>query len=559
MLARLSIVLTLLAVVLIAPFALRPSSDAGGLDAGDGERLVIITPHNESIQAEFSRAFALHMKTTEGRDVFVDWRQPGGTSEIAKFLKSEYTTRFENLWKKETGLPFTRNIREGFQDRKMGDALEQVIQQGYVDDLTGLHERTEEELAAIARALFLRSSIGVGIDLFFGGGAYDFSRQASIGTLVAKDDSGEFGPGALSAKRPGWFGDAIMPESVSGEPFRDEEFRWVGTVLSSFGIVYNEDVLERVGFERPLAQWDDLADPRFFGQIALADPTKSGSTTKAFEMLIQEQIQRLMAKGGLSEDEAVAAGWDTAMRMILKISANSRYFTDSAAKVPRDVALGDAAAGMCIDFYGRTFNEIYRSEDGGSHVQFVMPEGGTSIGADPIGLLRGAPSPDLAHKFIEFVLSPAGQKLWNYQVGATGGPQRYALRRPPIRRDFYNEENRPFQTDPEVNPYEIAESFTYHPEWTGSLFASIRFVIKAACIDPHEEQQAAWDRVRHEKPGSPGRMAFDDISLISYDRVMERIAPALGKKNKVIEISLAREISSAFRKHYESIVHGPES
>lgn len=561
MLIRLSIVLTLLAIVLIAPFALRPDSEEVGLEAGGGERLVIITPHNESIQAEFGRAFARHMKETEGRDVFLDWRQPGGTSEIAKFLKSEYTTRFENLWKKETGLPFSRKIRDGFQDRRMGEILTRVIQEGYVDDLTGsgpdsLDERTDEEIAAIARALFLRSTIGVGIDLFFGGGAYDFSRQASIGTLVSHDESGKLGPAALMEQHPEWFSDEIMPASVSGEPFRDKDLRWVGTVLSSFGIVYNEDVLKRLGFDEPVSQWDDLADPRLFGQVALADPTKSGSTTKAFEMLIQEQIQRLLANEGMSEPEAVSQGWDLAMRMILKISANSRYFTDSAAKVPRDVALGDAAAGMCIDFYGRTFNEIYRSDDGSSHVQFVMPQGGTSIGADPIGMLRGAPSPDLAHRFIEFVLSPEGQKLWNFQVGSPGGPQRYALRRPPIRRDFYQEENQSFQTDPEVNPYEIAEGFTYHPEWTGSLFASLRFVIKAACIDPHEEQQAAWESVRLSGKENAGWVAFEDVSLISYEAVKEKIAPALNQKNKVVEIQLAREISSAFRLHYEQIANG---
>ena len=63
MLLRLSIVGILLAAVLIAPFALRPDSEQGGLNLGKSvERLVIITPHNESIQSEFARAFSTHMK-----------------------------------------------------------------------------------------------------------------------------------------------------------------------------------------------------------------------------------------------------------------------------------------------------------------------------------------------------------------------------------------------------------------------------------------------------------------------------------------------------------------
>ncbi|MDF1656068.1 MAG: extracellular solute-binding protein [Verrucomicrobiales bacterium] len=554
MITRLSIVFALLGLILVAPFALRPDPEDGGLTRGDSERLVIITPHNESIQSEFARAFARHMKSEHNRDVFVDWRQPGGTSEIARFLKSEYSTRFETLWRLKTNLPFNASIRDAFDNRSFDDASENAIQQGWVRNLALLDPKNPDQLSATARALFLNSEIGVGIDLFFGGGAYDFTRQASSGNLVSMDTTERYGPAVLAKEEPTWFDD-VMPASVSGEPFRDPGFKWVGTVLSSFGIVYNTDVLNRLGFESGLKRWDDLADPRFVGQIALADPTKSGSTTKAFEMLIQEQIQRLIADG-MPEAEAVPKGWEAAMRLIIKISANARYFTDYAAKVPRDVALGDAGAGMSIDFYGRTFNELYQNEEGDSHVQFLMPKAGTSIGADPIGMLRGAPHPELAHHFIRFVLSPQGQRLWNFRVGEAGGPERYALRRPPIRRDFYTEENKTSMSDPEVNPYEIAEGFTYHDEWTGSLFASLRFIIKATCIDPHEEQRAAWEHLIKRGMPVEDLEVFEDVSLISYENATNRIAAVLKTKDKVAEVKLARELTASFREKYHAIVAG---
>ena len=47
-------------------------------------------------------------------------------------------------------------------------------------------------------------------------------------------------------------------------------------------------------------------------------------------------------------------GWRNGMNLIKIISANARYFTDSASKVTKDTASGNAAAGMCIDFYGRS-------------------------------------------------------------------------------------------------------------------------------------------------------------------------------------------------------------
>ncbi len=553
MIARLSIVLLLLAGVLIAPFAFRPTDKSADLTKAESERLVIITPHNESIQSEFAKGFTAHMKQNHQRDVFVDWRQPGGTSEIARFLRSEFATRFETLWKKKTRLPFSLTAREAYANGKLDDRIaESMTQQGIADDLTGLDPDDEDKIALTARKLFLASNIGVGIDLFFGGGAYDFSKQASAGNLVGISPDGKYGPRALARKKPDWFSDDVMPATVSGEPFRDEHFRWVGTVLSSFGICYNTDVLNRLGIKKPFTGWSDLENPGLFGQIALADPTKSGSTTKAFEMLIQEKIQKRLP--GDSEAEAIAAGWDDAMRLILKISANSRYFTDSAAKVPRDVAMGDAAAGMCIDFYGRTFNELYRRDDGSdSRIQFLMPVGGTSIGADPVGMLRGAPHPELAHRFIEYVLSPEGQKLWNYKAGSPGGPTRFALRRPPIRKDFYTDENRQFMTDPDVNPYEISKGFTYRAEWTGSLFASLRFAIKASCIDPHEEQQQAWKTLIDAGMPEEGIREFEDISLISYSETTERIATVLSEKDKIKEITFARELSEHFRTHYESI------
>jgi iron(III) transport system substrate-binding protein len=537
---RLSIVLTVLAAVLAAPFLFRPSGQKSSVSGDHAERLVIITPHNESIQSEFGRAFIRHMKEEYGRSVFIDWRQPGGTSEIARFLRSEFALRFENEWIATTKLPFDPAIREAFVNAKQTPG---PTQEGQVSGQTLLHSNTPEERAALARRLFLDSRNGVGIDLFFGGGAYDFEKQAGAGVLVSSDHSGKFGLGPLAKEHPDWFADAVMPESMSGEPFRDKEFRWAGTVLSAFGICYNSDSLARLGITEIPDTWSSLGDP-----------TKSGSTTKAFEMLVQERIQTLQRERNLSEDAALRAGWNDAMRLIIRISANSRYFTDAAAKVPRDVAMGDAAAGMCIDFYGRTFNEIYRSpETGESRIHFVMPRGGTSIGADPIGMLRGAPNPELAHRFLEFVLSPEGQRLWNYRVGVVGGPKRFALRRPPIRRDFYTDANKPFMTDPEVDPYVLSAGFTYHPEWTGPLFGALRFVIRAACMDAHEEQVAAWSALLEARLPPEGVAEFEDVSAISYDTVIAEIVPGLKDGDKVKQVTMGRILSESFRERYRKI------
>ncbi|MBL9153820.1 MAG: extracellular solute-binding protein [Verrucomicrobiales bacterium] len=540
MLPRLAIVLLLLAATLVTPFLLRPDDRA---EAGsDARRLIIISPHNESIRSEFAAAFERHMREQHGQRVRVDWRQPGGTAEIAMFLKSEYASAFEYLWERETGTAFDLEARAGFANPK-------------IDPATAVPDDQITARAIESRRRFLESDVTCGIDLFFGGGAYDFDIQARAGALVARDASGKYGLAALNESHPEWFADTAIPAGASGEPFRDPDWRWCGTVLSAFGICYNEDSLARLGFAEPPNAWEDLGDPRFFGQIAMADPTKSGSVTKAVEMIFQQEMRRLLDDPARASDpnreaRAVAEGWDAAMRLILKISANSRYWTDQASKIPHDVAQGDAAAGMCIDFYGRTFNELHRQPDGSSRVQFVMPTGGTSIGADPIGLLRGAPDPELAHRFMEFVLSPDGQKIWNYRRGEPGGPTRISLRRPPIRRDFYSDENRRHMSDPEVNPYEIARGFTYEAKWTGSVFNALRFIIRCTCVDTHREQRDAWRAIIDAGFPPEAVAVFEQVDAISHAQAAGPIADTLKAKDKIREVELARELAAHFREQY---------
>jgi hypothetical protein len=94
--------------------------------------------------------------------------------------------------------------------------------------------------------------------------------------------------------------------------------------------------------------------------------------------------------------------------------------------------------------------------------------------------------------FIRFVLSPEGQRLWNQRVGTPGGPERYAIRRLPIRRDRYTTEDRALMSDPEVDPFALAGGFTYRPAWTGPVYSLIAPLTRAIALDPRDELVAAW-------------------------------------------------------------------
>ncbi|MET0223670.1 MAG: iron ABC transporter substrate-binding protein, partial [Terrimicrobium sp.] len=93
---RIAAVFTALALIIALPFALKPKED---LLAAADDQVVIVTPHNEQIRYEFSRAFGEYYRQKTGRTVRIDWRMPGGTSEIARFIRSEYYAAFEQFWK----------------------------------------------------------------------------------------------------------------------------------------------------------------------------------------------------------------------------------------------------------------------------------------------------------------------------------------------------------------------------------------------------------------------------------------------------------------------------
>lgn len=480
---RVLAVVLVLAAIVAAPIVLRRNTEVGR-SATANDRLVIITPHNETIRSEFGEAFAGWWRTRTGRSVYVDWRTPGGSSEIRRVLDSGFTA-----------------AAEGGRE-------------------------------------------GVGIDVFFGGGDYEFRKQAEAGRLVRLQ---------VFDHHPGWFAPEVIPQQFTGEAYYDPQHTWVGVCLSQFGICYNRDGLARRGLPAP-RRWADLADPRYRGAVALADPTKSGSVARAFEMIVQQQMQEALAEPGRPRPEALAAGWLRGMRLVQAISANARYFTDTATKVPQDVARGDAVAGMAIDFYGRTYNEKHRRPDGSSRLEWVAPEGGTSVSVDPVGVFRGAPHPEVAQAFAEFLLDERGQLLWNLRPGTPGGPQARALRRLPVRRDLYTPDRLRHFADPAALPYHKTGGFAYQPELTGSLYLALRTIVRAMCIDSHQELTAAWAAIHDGGPHPRAHAALADMSAVAHERATREIAPLLKQADPLEVVRFSAALCGTFRANYRRAI-----
>jgi ABC-type Fe3+ transport system substrate-binding protein len=521
--------LAALIVVLLVPFIARSRKTAAPRANAAHETLIVITANNESIRYEFGRAFHEHMARL-GRNVDVDWRSPGGAAEIARTLASELASSFERYWREDLHRRWTAEIAAGFAQPTSDGAAGDVGE---------------------ARRAFLASNVGAGVDVIFGGGSPEFVKYAAAGRIV---DAG------IIRSHPDLFGPGGIPRELGGETFWDRDGRWVGACLSSFGICYNRDALARMGIEEPPMSWSAVAAPAYQGQVALADPTKSSTSGKAVEMIVQKQMADARTRaeargvtGAALDDAATRDGWSAAMRLLRRLGANARYFTDQSTKIPLDVASGDATVGMCIDYYGRFQAEVAAEAGRPGRVGFVTARGETSINPDPIALLRGAPHRELAIAFIEFVLSDDGQKLWSFRRGTPGGPERYTLRRLPIVPHLYDHAFDAYRADPEDNPYEEARDFVYHRAWTGPLYGAIAFVVRVMCVDPERELQDAYAALAQAGFPREATALFDDVSAVDYATVAGPLRAALQSVDPMDEARWSIRLVAGFREQYRRV------
>jgi ABC-type Fe3+ transport system substrate-binding protein len=445
---RAAIWITLFAIVLVLPYAMRGAVSHHAPAVEGTTRLVVITPHSQEIREEFSRAFSRWYRRKFDETIVLDYRLPGGTNDILRQLTTTYR-------------------------------------------------------AARDAAGHLPANFRPEIDVAWGGGDYFFDvelkRQANVLEPMNLD------PGLLSAAFPSPKLAGVRLYDYSPEEGTDQRPYWVGVCLSSFGIVYNSDLYRSLDLPPP-RQWTDLVNTKLDGLIALADPTHSGSIALAYMMVLQRAMADAEAAyfranpgtGQLSKAElaarpdyqaAIARGWKEGMSRLMLIAANARYFTASASEIPNEVGNGDAAAGIAIDFYGRVLEE----QVGPQRCHFLAPVAATAISPDPVGILDGVKGERYvaANRFVEFLLSREGQRLWNVKAGEPGGPMERSLRRLPIRRDVYADQSG--WADP-VNPFQDASGFNERADWM-ALFGETRLMWRIAWIDNRDALKRAYRAV----------------------------------------------------------------
>jgi hypothetical protein len=230
-------ILAAAAAILALPFVLRDRPTAAEFGpARGGERvLTVITPHNDAIRQEFGRAFSRWHAERHGSPVDVRWVVIGGTTEISRFLEGQYTEAARAWWRAQ-GRSWRAGMSESMFDRRFGASAPPGPERGARESDAAFTARAADAAARHRETLDLWRAFRATddpraftsrIDIFFGGGQYDFQRAAGQGLLVPPWPAGRE-PADLFRSAGGA---DLLPETMNGEIWRTDTY--FSTALST--------------------------------------------------------------------------------------------------------------------------------------------------------------------------------------------------------------------------------------------------------------------------------------------------------------------------------------
>ncbi|MGD2115591.1 MAG: extracellular solute-binding protein [Acidobacteriota bacterium] len=205
-------------------------------------------------------------------------------------------------------------------------------------------------------------------DVWFGGPDTIFARGAE--------------QGLLQPYRPAWAGS--VPEGSR----RPDEL-YFGVYRSMPVLVYN--TAEVPADEAP-RDWDDLLDPRWTDEILIRDPLASGTMRTMFGMILARSV-------------AETGSPDRGFEWLRSLDAQTKEYVLNPALMIEKLA---RAEGLVTVW---DLTDILLQQERGMPLDFAFPASGTPVIDDSIGLVAGAPSPEPAKAFIDWVGSPEAQRL----------------------------------------------------------------------------------------------------------------------------------------------------
>ena len=152
------------------------------------------------------------------------------------------------------------------------------------------------------------------------------------------------------------------------------------------GFGYNTELLAKNKLPEPKC-WKDLANPAYKNEIQMANPGSSGT---AFNMV--STILQLM-------------GEDEGFKFLAAMNKNVNQYTRSGSAGIRAAAKGETMIGITF------LHDSVAQAAQGYPIKTVAPCEGTGYEIISSAIIKGGPNPEGAKKWMDFVLSPAGQNV----------------------------------------------------------------------------------------------------------------------------------------------------
>lgn len=221
----------------------------------------------------------------------------------------------------------------------------------------------------------------------------EFVTKGGTEHLIAKLES-EFNAGIQEAdaimladpayarllKQQGRLQSYVSPGAAKVVVDKDPAGAYTGVRVIDVVILYNTNLVKSDAAPR---SFKDLLDPKWKGQVAFPDPTKSGSTLATVGALVQKY------------------DWE----FFRKAEANAWQFGGSSSSAPEKVSTGKAKVGVAIE------QQYLLAKREGKPMGMVWPEDGTIVLDSPYAILKNARNPDGARQVLDWILTPEAQTL----------------------------------------------------------------------------------------------------------------------------------------------------
>ncbi|MCI2957206.1 ABC transporter substrate-binding protein [Agromyces atrinae] len=223
------------------------------------------------------------------------------------------------------------------------------------------------------------------------------SGGEAVARLSATGDTPEFdawfGGGAeghLAADEVGLLEPYTSPnaEQIPDE-YKDADGRWTGVYVGALSFCSNTDILAEIGAKAPTS-WQDLLDPKFKSNIAMAHPGTSGTAYQAL----------------WTEVELNGGDQDAALAFFGKLHSNILQYSKSGSAPGQMAGRGEVATGVIFAQDCQKF-----INEGFTNLETTFPKEGTGYEVGAVSLIKNARNPEGAKAFIDWTLTAEAQDL----------------------------------------------------------------------------------------------------------------------------------------------------